>query len=105
MVPQGAFGWEALAIGLGLSLLLPLRALSVYRQRRRHGDTAATAWRICAALSPTLIFTLVLAQILRERFALPDPWFGGLLIYAGINTLLPSLLLRVAPPADAVAKA
>lgn len=105
MVPQGAFGWEALAIGLGLSLLLPLRALSVYRQRRRRGDTPARAWRICAALSPTLIFTLVLAQILRERFALPDPWFGGLLIYAGINTLLPSLLLRVAPPADAEAKA
>lgn len=102
MVPHGAFGWEALAIGLGLSLLLPLRAVSVYWQRRRQGDPPARAWRICAALSPTLIFTLVLAEILRQRFQLPEAWMGGLLIYAGINTLLPSLLLRVAPAADAV---
>jgi len=95
-VPAGAFGWEALAIGLGLSLLLSLRLSSVYFQRRRHGDDAAAAWRVALSLSPTLIFTLVLAQILRERFAIPEPLFGGLLIYAGINTLLPSLVLRSA---------
>jgi len=93
-VPPGAFGWEALAIGLALSLLLPLRLWAVYRQRRRHGDNSAAAWRVAMSLSPTLIFTLVLAQILHERFAIPEPLFGGLLIYAGINTLLPSLVLR-----------
>jgi len=93
-VPSGAFGWEALAIGLGLCLLIPLRLWGAYRQRRRQGDPPVRAGKIALSLSPTLIFTLVLAEILSERFQLPDAWFGGLLVYAGINTLLPSLVLK-----------
>lgn len=110
-VPTGAFGWEALAIGLGLCLLIPVRLWGAYRQRRRQGDPPARAWRIATSLSPTLIFTLVLAQILSERFQLPAPWFGGLLVYAGINTLLPSLVLKSAfdpaapPPRERAAPA
>jgi len=96
LVPPGAFGWEALAIGLGLCLLIPVRLWGMYRQRRRQGDPPVRAWRIALSLSPTLIFTLVLAEILSQRFHLPEAWFGGLLLYAGINTLLPSLVLRSA---------
>lgn len=111
LVPAGAFSWEALAIGLGLCLLIPLRLWGAYRQRRRHGDPPLRAWKIATSLSPTLIFTLVLAQILSERFHLPDAWFGGLLLYAGLNTLLPSLVLKSAfdpaapPPAERAASA
>ena len=54
--------------------------------------------RVATALTPTLIFTMVLATILRDRFHLSDTHFGALLIYAAVSTLLPSLML--AKPAD-----
>lgn len=47
------------------------------------------------SLLPTLIFTLVLAQLLHEPFHIPDALYGGLLVYAFVNMLLPSLLPRV----------
>ena len=51
-------------------------------------------------------FTLVLATILRSRGAVTDAQFGGLLLYAALNTLLPSFVLRapfdVAPPPRSV---
>ena len=70
---------------------------------------AGSQLRVVAALTPTLIFTLVLATILRGRDAISDAQFGGLLLYAGLNTLLPSFVLRapfdVTPsPLDEVTK-
>jgi hypothetical protein len=34
------------------------------------------------------------ASILRERGAISDELFGGMLLYAALNTLLPSFVLR-----------
>jgi Kef-type K+ transport system membrane component KefB len=93
-VPWSAFNLQSLAIGLGLSLVLPLRIGSVWWQLRRQGLEPSQCQRIAVSLAPTLIFTLVLAHILHARFQLSDAWYAGLLIYAGINTLLPSLLLK-----------
>lgn len=66
----------------------------VWLQRRviAH-ESALASWRVAAALTPTLIFTLVLATILRERFGLPDMLYGALLVYAAIATILPSLMM------------
>jgi hypothetical protein len=50
-------------------------------------------------MSPTLVFTLVLAEILRDRFQVAPHIFGGLIIYTLGNTLIPSLLLRLPEPA------
>ena len=47
------------------------------------------------SLLPTLIFTLVLAGILRERFRIDDVVFGALLVYAAVTTILPSLVFRM----------
>lgn len=104
-VPPGALSLEALGIGLLLTAaLLPLRIGVVWLQRRvLFGERHRSSWRVSVALAPTLIFTLVLAAILRDRFAIPDALFGGLLLYAVLNTLLPSLVLRVpfdVDPAD-----
>jgi Kef-type K+ transport system membrane component KefB len=103
-VPADALSLQALAIGVGLTVLLvPLRAVAIWARRRmlKIGDTRSSL-RVAAALTPTLIFTLVLATILRSRDAINDAQFGGLLLYAGLNTLLPSFVLRapfdVAPP-------
>lgn len=92
-VPTGALQWNALVLGLALTgIALPLRVGLIWAQRRFlfHEDSASSL-RVALALAPTLIFTLVLATILRERFGLPADWYGALLVYAALSTLLPSL--------------
>ncbi len=99
-VPSGAFTLQALGLGLAMTAgALPLRIGGVWLQRRfiKH-ESARGSLRVATALSPTLIFTLVLATIMHERFAIADTLYGGLLIYAAISTLLPSLVL--AKPLD-----
>jgi Kef-type K+ transport system membrane component KefB len=94
-VPSGALTFEALGLGLAMTAAaLPLRIGGVWLQRRfiKH-ESARGSLRVATALSPTLIFTLVLATIMRERFGIPDAWYGGLLVYAALTTLLPSLVL------------
>ncbi len=94
-VPHGAFNFSALWLGLAISaVLIPLRIASVTIQRViMHGDQWISAFRVSAALTPTLIFTLVISTILHERFDLTDDLFGGLLIYACISTLIPIWVL------------
>ncbi|MGH8083206.1 MAG: cation:proton antiporter [Lysobacter sp.] len=95
-VPSGALSFEALGLGLLITaVVLPLRIGIVWLQRRAmFGEKHGASLRVSVALAPTLIFTLVLAGILRERFALSDAWFGALLLYATLTTILPSLVFR-----------
>ena len=80
-------------------VFLPVRIGANWLHRRlTPGGTAKGSLRVATALTPTLVFTLVLATILRERFQVADALYGALLIYAGISTLLPSLML--AKPVD-----
>jgi len=99
-VPSGAFTLQSLSIGLTLTLVvLPARIGTVWLERRFiRGETAMGSLRVAASLTPTLIFTLVLAGILRERFNIDEAIFGALLIYAAITTMLPALML--AKPVD-----
>jgi Kef-type K+ transport system membrane component KefB len=95
-VPADALSLQALVIGVALTVVLvPLRAFAVWAKQRRLGvrDTRSSL-RVAAALTPTLIFTLVLATMLHARGAITGEWFAGLLLYAGLNTLLPSFVLR-----------
>jgi len=94
-VPGGALQWNALLLGLAMTAaVLPFRVGLTWAQRRFlvHEDTKSSL-RVAVALAPTLIFTLVLAGILRERFAIPEAMYGALLVYAALTTLLPSLAL------------
>jgi Kef-type K+ transport system membrane component KefB len=94
-VPDGALQWASLQIGLALTVfILPLRIALVWFQRRfLVRESSRNSLRVAVALAPTLIFTLVLATILHERYGLPDAWYGGLLVYAALTTLLPSVTL------------
>ncbi|MEO8139496.1 MAG: cation:proton antiporter, partial [Gemmatimonadota bacterium] len=90
---------DLMALLTGLALLVVCVAL-------RLGETALHRWlvlrerprtslRIGVALLPTLVFTLVMADILRTRPAVP-PWLiGALVLYTTFITLLPGLVLRV----------
>jgi Kef-type K+ transport system membrane component KefB len=96
LVPEDALSLDALWIGLGLTaVVLPLRVAMIWAQRRlMFGEGGHNSLRVSVALAPTLIFTLVLAAILRARFGISAELFGGLLLYAALNTILPSLVLR-----------
>jgi Kef-type K+ transport system membrane component KefB len=94
-VPAGALTLQALGLGAVISLVtLPLRVGVLWLQRRFiAGESAMGSLRVATALMPTLIFTLVLATLLRERYQISDALYGALLFYAGVSTILPSLIL------------
>ena len=104
LVPADALSMEALALGLLLTAaVLPLRVGVVWAQRRlMFGESFRSSLRVSLALAPTLIFTLVLAGILRARFDIDPALFGGLLLYAALSTLLPSLVFRTPFDVDPV---
>jgi Kef-type K+ transport system membrane component KefB len=90
-----ALSLAALGIGLALTaVVLPLRIAVGWAERRLFGESATNSLRVPVALAPTLIFTLVLAGILREQFDISDALFGGLLLYAVLTTALPSLVFK-----------
>jgi Kef-type K+ transport system membrane component KefB len=94
-VPSVAIVAASLWYGLGLAVcIIPVRLGVVWlqshlMQHRGHRGS----FRVSIALTPTLIFTLVIAEILRENFSVRPPLYGGLLVYAAIASILPSLVL------------
>lgn len=95
-VPNGALQWESLWIGLAITaVVMPLRIGTVALQRIYvNKDHVKSSFDVAIALTPTLIFTLVIASILHQQFGITDTLFGGLLVYAGITTILPSFVLK-----------
>jgi Kef-type K+ transport system membrane component KefB len=92
---------EALAVGAALLVLgVPLRLLLLGIHRRiRFGETLGDSLRVGVPMLPTLVFTLVIAQILREVFSIPPALYGGLVVYALGTTVIPSLV-KLAPPPE-----
>lgn len=98
LISRDALTFDALLLGVLLTVVIvPARILMVWLQRRVlfRGEHRKSTMRVAIALSPTLVFTLVLADILHERFALSGTLTGALVLYTTLNTLLPSLILRV----------
>lgn len=93
------FGPDAGLVGfVFLTTMVPLRLLAVAAHRRiALKESPARSLRIGVALVPTLVFTLVIAAILRDVFDVPRAVFGGLVIYTLANTLIPGFALRAAP--------
>ena len=91
---------RAVAIGLALvALLIPLRiAITVLQRRLALRDHVAAARRIGIALVPTLVFTLVITDILNTDFGVAKYVLGALVLYTVINTSIPAFVLHSAPP-------
>ena len=89
------FGWHAFGIaGVLVLLLLPIRTFMVallqrvfLREDLRHGA------RLGYATLPTLVFALVLTQILRESYTVPEALLGGIVLYTLVATLIPGFLV------------
>jgi Kef-type K+ transport system membrane component KefB len=91
-----------LAIAAGLVITLVFVSL-------RLGEVALHRWivlkeppekgaNVGIALLPTLVFSLVCAQLLRDNFIVPGYLVGGVVIYTILNTMLPGFVLKVPPP-------
>jgi Kef-type K+ transport system membrane component KefB len=94
-VPSAALVAKSLLYGFALAAgVIPVRLGVVWLQSHlmKHRGHRGSL-RVSIALTPTLIFTLVIAEMLRENFAISPPLYGGLLVYAAIASILPSLAL------------
>jgi Kef-type K+ transport system membrane component KefB len=93
------FSPAAFGVGLACLLMVGVRIGVVAVHRRvALGEPLADGARVGISLAPTLVFTLVIAELLRDGFGAPAPVFGGLVIYALVNTIVPTLLLKAPPP-------
>jgi Kef-type K+ transport system membrane component KefB len=104
---RGDFGTDALLVGvLFLATALPLRLGMVAVHRRvALREPLAHGARVGLSMLPTLVFTLVIAEILRDELAVSRALFGGLIIYAVVNTLIPGFVLPIPPPDFAAPRA
>ena len=94
------FTWTALAIAATLLVLvLPIRILRVaWHRKLALNEPWRVGARIGTAVIPTLVFTVVIAEILQERFNLSPELFGALIIFTLVNTLIPGFALRLPTP-------
>lgn len=94
------FDKTALLIGAAfVVLVVPGRVLLVWVPRRAiFRESFHDALRVSVPMLPTLVFTLVIVQILRDRFDAPAPVLGGLILYTLATTVLPSVFLRAPLP-------
>lgn len=82
-----------------LGIVQPLRLLTVALHRRVSlNEPWVATLRVATPLLPTLVFTLVLAEIVKERFDAPDWLFGALTLYAIVGTLIPGFSLGTPVP-------
>lgn len=94
------FSWLALGVAAGLVVVvLPIRVARVALHRRLAlGESWRTGGRIGTAVLPTLVFTIVIAEILQDDFGLSPTLFGALIVFTLVNTVVPGYILRAPPP-------
>jgi Kef-type K+ transport system membrane component KefB len=91
---------RAILVGLALVvLLIPLRiGITMLQRHFVLHDPRPAARRIGIALVPTLVFTLVLVDILNTNFDVDKYVLGALVLYTVINTSIPAFILHSEPP-------
>jgi Kef-type K+ transport system membrane component KefB len=100
LLGRGDFSGNAWLLGLVMIVvMIPLRLVVVAGHRRvALKETFRKGSRVAIPMVPTLIFSLVLAQLLREQFAVSSTIYGGLIIYALVNSLIVSFSFRTVQP-------
>ena len=92
---------SAYSILYGLAFLVifvPIRYANVFLSIRLFlPECWSSRYQISLSLMPTLIFGLVIASILREKFGVPIDIVNGLIIYTVLSSIIPSALLKAAP--------
>jgi Kef-type K+ transport system membrane component KefB len=96
-VSQDELNWSVLGVGVAfLVIFASLRLGEVILHRWvALREAPKKSLRIGVALLPTLVFTLVIVDILRGRPGVTPTLLGALVLYTTLITLLPGLILRV----------
>jgi len=91
-LPAGALTREAGLFAGGLILTaLPLRIVPTLLHRRLGlREQWREAVRVGLFLMPTIVFTLAVAELLRDRFGVPAWVYGGLIAYGAATSLVPA---------------
>jgi Kef-type K+ transport system membrane component KefB len=94
------FTGRSVLLGLAFfAVIVPARIFTTALHRRVVlGEPMAHGMRVGLSIVPTLVFTLVIAGILRDRYALSPTLFGALVVFTLVNTMLPGFILRTPPP-------
>ncbi len=98
-IPKDALTIEAAIFGMiFLIIFVPLRIFSVGLHRAIVlKEKISLANRIGTKMIPTLVFTLVLVQILKDQFNAPPFVLGAMIIYTICNTILPAIIFKERP--------
>ncbi len=92
-LPALLCGAAFFAIGVSVrALLVWVHRRVVFRESFRESLLVSTP------MMPTLVFTLVIAEILRKGFGAPPALVGGLILYTILTSILPGFLLRAPLP-------
>jgi Kef-type K+ transport system membrane component KefB len=96
------FGFRAIALGLLLfAVAVPIRVMAVTLHRSYALERPMrVASRVAISMIPTLVFTLVIANILQEQFNLSPALYGALIVYALATTVVPGFVLGATPEYD-----
>ncbi|MEP7327427.1 MAG: cation:proton antiporter [Gemmatimonadota bacterium] len=99
IIPQVWGGWAVVAGAVMTVVFISLRVgeISLHRWIALR-ERPAHAVKIAIALLPTLVFSLVCVELMRERFQVPEYLLGGVVLYTILNTLVPGIALKVQPP-------
>lgn len=94
--------WRGVFIGLSFTtVFIPLRYLfSIATIRVMLKGFWKDRVVIAMSLMPTLIFGLVIASVLHERFEVDSDITTGLLVYTILSSVAPSLFLKKAAPSE-----
>jgi Kef-type K+ transport system membrane component KefB len=93
-------GWAFALGGALLAVFVPVRiGITMLHRRWALREAGPASRRVATALVPTLVFTLVLAEILRDGgYGVADYVIGGLIVYTVVNTTVPAFVAEDPPP-------
>lgn len=94
--------WTGISVGLAFSaIFIPLRYFSILASIKVFlNNYWEDRQEISVSLMPTLIFGLVIASILQERFSISPDITIGLIIYTLVSSIVPALLLEKSSPEE-----
>lgn len=95
------FQLDALLVGIAfLAIAVPVRIAAISGHRYLVlGESFDKGFRVSVSMMPTLVFTLVIAGLLRtgEQFVIPPFLYGALVVYALVTTIVPTWILGEPP--------
>jgi len=94
------FTFEGLILGLFFTLIfIPIRLISIISTIKFFlKDFWPSKRQISVSLLPNLIFGLVIASILRDRYQVNATIISGLVFYTVLSSIIPSLVFQKAKP-------